>query len=165
MGESVPVQIIWSREEDIRSGHYRPLFVHKLRGSVDASGMPEAWASGRGRPVVDARHQARSRLYGAGYGYSFSGWLFAGAFWGILYGTSYQIPNHRVESHNAPRSGIVPQSGAQLVTPIRALPTSVFSMSWLTRVGLDPGASVTSHQEPCTHESGAASAQREKWLG
>ena len=43
MGESVPVQIIWSREEDIRSGHYRPLFVHKLRGSVDDSGMPEAW--------------------------------------------------------------------------------------------------------------------------
>ncbi|MDG1932709.1 MAG: molybdopterin-dependent oxidoreductase, partial [Luminiphilus sp.] len=43
MGESVPVQIIWSREEDIRSGHYRPLFVHKLRGSVDESGMPEAW--------------------------------------------------------------------------------------------------------------------------
>ncbi|GIR82815.1 MAG: hypothetical protein CM15mP84_05630 [Cellvibrionales bacterium] len=34
MGESVPGQIIWSREEDIRSGHYRPLFVHKLRGSV-----------------------------------------------------------------------------------------------------------------------------------
>jgi hypothetical protein len=25
------------------------------------------------------------------------------------YGTSYQIPHHRVESHNAPRIGIVPQ--------------------------------------------------------
>ena len=37
------MQIIWSREEDIRSGHYRPLFVHKLRGSVDESGMPKAW--------------------------------------------------------------------------------------------------------------------------
>ena len=32
-----------------------------------------------------------------------------GAVWGVPLGTSYQIPNHRVESHNAPKKGIVPQ--------------------------------------------------------
>ena len=32
MGETRPVQIIWSREEDIQQGgHYRPLFVHRLK--------------------------------------------------------------------------------------------------------------------------------------
>ena len=44
MGEARPVQIIWSREEDIQQGgHYRPLFVHRLKGCVDEEGFPLAW--------------------------------------------------------------------------------------------------------------------------
>ena len=80
MGESVPVQIIWSREEDIRSGHYRPLFVHKLRGSVDdpdARGL----ASGRSGSITDAGYQARPYLHGARHGHLLLGWLSTGALW------------------------------------------------------------------------------------
>ncbi|NDH41806.1 MAG: xanthine dehydrogenase family protein molybdopterin-binding subunit, partial [Gammaproteobacteria bacterium] len=100
MGESVPVQIIWSREEDIRSGHYRPLFVHKLRGSVDASGMPEAWHQvAVGQSLMQGtKHDPTYMVRGMDI-YSLDGCL-QEPFGVFPYGTSYQIPNHRVESHN-----------------------------------------------------------------
>ena len=38
-----PVKHLWSRENDIRGGRYRPLAVHRLRGGVDAAGNIVAW--------------------------------------------------------------------------------------------------------------------------
>ena len=38
-----PVKHLWSRENDIRGGRYRPLAVHKLRGGIDAAGNIVAW--------------------------------------------------------------------------------------------------------------------------
>ena len=38
-----PVKHLWSRENDIRGGRYRPLAVHKLRGGIDAAGNIIAW--------------------------------------------------------------------------------------------------------------------------
>ena len=42
-GESAPVKTVWTREDDIRSGYFRPMFVHKLRAGLDAEGWPIAW--------------------------------------------------------------------------------------------------------------------------
>jgi isoquinoline 1-oxidoreductase beta subunit len=39
-----PVKVIWSREEDMRHGHYRPVSLGKLQAGLDASGMPVAYA-------------------------------------------------------------------------------------------------------------------------
>ena len=38
-----PVKHLWTRENDIRSGFYRPLVVHRLRGGLDAAGNIIAW--------------------------------------------------------------------------------------------------------------------------
>jgi len=34
-----PVKLVWSREDDIRGGRYRPLVVHRLRGAMNARGI------------------------------------------------------------------------------------------------------------------------------
>jgi isoquinoline 1-oxidoreductase beta subunit len=39
------VKLIWSREEDMRHGYYRPFVVARLRGALDAQGRPVSWAS------------------------------------------------------------------------------------------------------------------------
>jgi isoquinoline 1-oxidoreductase beta subunit len=38
-----PVQVLWSREEDIRHDRYRPYYVDHLSASLNAKGLPVAW--------------------------------------------------------------------------------------------------------------------------
>ena len=38
-----PVKVIWSREDDIRGGFYRPVAYHAISGGLDAAGNPVAW--------------------------------------------------------------------------------------------------------------------------
>jgi isoquinoline 1-oxidoreductase beta subunit len=39
----VPVKVVWTREDDIRGGYYRPMFVHRIEAGLDAKGAPSAW--------------------------------------------------------------------------------------------------------------------------
>jgi isoquinoline 1-oxidoreductase beta subunit len=39
----VPVKTVWTREDDIRGGYYRPAYVHRIQVGVDDKGMPVAW--------------------------------------------------------------------------------------------------------------------------
>jgi isoquinoline 1-oxidoreductase beta subunit len=39
----VPVKVVWTREDDIRGGYYRPLFVHRIEVGLDGKGLPIAW--------------------------------------------------------------------------------------------------------------------------
>jgi isoquinoline 1-oxidoreductase subunit beta len=38
-----PVKIVWTREDDVKGGWFRPATAHKLRAALDASGNVHAW--------------------------------------------------------------------------------------------------------------------------
>ena len=40
---SVPVKVVWTREDDIRGGFYRPMYVHRVEVGLDAQGKVVAW--------------------------------------------------------------------------------------------------------------------------
>jgi isoquinoline 1-oxidoreductase subunit beta len=94
-GESVPVKTVWTREEDIQGGYYRPMFVHKLRAGLDANGMPIGWhqrcvgeSIAQGTPLEPYMMKNgidESSVEGAAH-------------------MPYAIPNRRIESHNAPKT-------------------------------------------------------------
>lgn len=38
-----PVKVTWTREDDVRNGRFRPLYVNRLQAGLDASGRITAW--------------------------------------------------------------------------------------------------------------------------
>lgn len=42
-GKGVPIKLVFTREDDMKAGYYRPLYLHKVRAAVDAAGKPVAW--------------------------------------------------------------------------------------------------------------------------
>jgi isoquinoline 1-oxidoreductase subunit beta len=88
-----PVKVVWTREDDMQGGWYRPAFLHAIVGGVDASGNPVSW---------------RSRLVGQSImsGTIFESMMMKGKEYdpASVEGVDdlpYEIPNLAVESHQA----------------------------------------------------------------
>ncbi len=43
IGRERPVKLLYTREDDIQGGYYRPLNVHRMRGALDKDGHVAAW--------------------------------------------------------------------------------------------------------------------------
>ncbi len=42
-GKPVPIKLMWTREDDITGGWYRPIYVHRIRAGLDKDGNIIAW--------------------------------------------------------------------------------------------------------------------------
>jgi isoquinoline 1-oxidoreductase beta subunit len=86
-----PVKLVWTREDDVRGGYYRPMHAHRVEVGVGADGMPSAW-----RHVV----VGQSLVVGT----PFAAMLIRnGVDQTTVEGaadTSYDIPNFHVSAHN-----------------------------------------------------------------
>ena len=85
-----PVKLIWSREDDVRGGYYRPMHVHRVEIGVGRDGMPVAW-----RHVV----VGQSLLAGTPFAMMIKDGVDETAVEGTK-DTSYDIPNFRVTAHH-----------------------------------------------------------------
>jgi len=43
VGKGRPVKLVWTREDDMRAGYYRPMVHHAVRVTLDNDGMPATW--------------------------------------------------------------------------------------------------------------------------
>jgi isoquinoline 1-oxidoreductase beta subunit len=43
LNTKAPIKLVWTREDDIRGGLYRPMFLHRMRAGVDDKGAITGW--------------------------------------------------------------------------------------------------------------------------
>ena len=41
--QGTPIKLIWTREDDVRGGYYRPMHAHRVEVGIGQDGMPVAW--------------------------------------------------------------------------------------------------------------------------
>jgi len=88
---SVPIKLVRTREDDMRSGWYRPLYFNRLRATLDDEGKPEAWHHRLvGQALVEWYPEYKDRRFPYAYDRS----SVKGA------DIPYAIPNFMVDAHS-----------------------------------------------------------------
>ena len=85
-----PVKLVWSREDDIRGGYYRPMHVHRVEIGIGADGMPSAW-----RHVI----VGQSLLEGTPFAMMMKDGVDSSSVEGVS-DTHYNLPNFHVSVHH-----------------------------------------------------------------
>lgn len=86
-----PVQLLWTREDDLRGGAYRPLAYHRGQVGLDAAGRISGWHH---------RIVAQSLVVGTPWSYRKAREGTDRATVGGIVETSYNLPDIRVEAHS-----------------------------------------------------------------
>jgi len=125
---NAPIHLMWTREDDIHGGYYRPMFFHSVSGGLDAQGNPVTWSQ---------------RLVGQSIaaGTAFEGGMVKDGIDMIsVEGASnlaYQIPNLHVELHS-PRLGVPVLWWRSVGHTHTAFSTEVFIDELAVAAGKDP---------------------------
>jgi isoquinoline 1-oxidoreductase beta subunit len=86
-----PVKLIWTREDDVRGGYYRPMQQHRVEIGVGADGMPSAWRHVIvGQSIVAGTPFASMLIKDGVDGTAVEG----------VADTHYNIPNFHVSAHH-----------------------------------------------------------------
>jgi isoquinoline 1-oxidoreductase beta subunit len=86
-----PVHLVWTREDDMRGGYYRPMVYHRVRAGLDRDGALVGWQ----HTIV-----GKSVLLGSPFEAMVVNGVDSTSVEGVA-DTSYAIPNFRAEVHNA----------------------------------------------------------------
>jgi isoquinoline 1-oxidoreductase beta subunit len=97
-----PVKVVWTREDDIRGGYYRPLAVHRLEAALGKPAAGPAGAPAAGASPIAWRQRIVSQSIFAGT--PFAGMIKNGVDPTAVEGAADSpyvtaIPNHRVDLH------------------------------------------------------------------
>jgi isoquinoline 1-oxidoreductase beta subunit len=86
-----PVKLIWTREDDVRGGYYRPMQQHRVEIGIGADGMPSAWRHVIvGQSIVAGTPFASMLIKDGVDGTAVEG----------VADTHYNIPNFHVSAHH-----------------------------------------------------------------
>lgn len=128
IGGRAPIKLMWTREDDMRGGFYRPLYLHKLSAGLDAQGKLVAW-----------QHRIVGQSIVAGT--PFEGMMVKdGIDATSVEGAStlpYQIPNMLVDLHS-PRIGVPVQWWRSVGSTHTAFSTETFIDELAAAAGKDP---------------------------
>ena len=86
-----PVKLIWSREDDVQGGYYRPMHAHRVEIGIGADGMPVAW-----RHVIVGQSITAGTPFAA---FTTKNGVDETAVEGVA-DTQYDIPNFLVTAHH-----------------------------------------------------------------
>jgi isoquinoline 1-oxidoreductase beta subunit len=123
-----PVKLVWTREDDMRAGYYRPMYCHALKGGLDASGNIVAWQQ---------RIVGQSILAGTAFeGMMVKDGIDATSVEGAA-NLPYLIPNLGVELHS-PKMGVPVQWWRSVGSTHTAFSTETFLDELAAAAGKDP---------------------------
>jgi isoquinoline 1-oxidoreductase subunit beta len=127
-GRSVPIKMVWTREDDMRGGYYRPMYVHVLKGGLDAAGNIVAWHHRIVGQSILAGTSFESVMVKNGIDHT----SVEGA-----YSLPYAIPHLAVELHS-PKLGVPVQWWRSVGSTHTAFSTETFLDELAAAAGKDP---------------------------
>jgi isoquinoline 1-oxidoreductase beta subunit len=123
-----PVKLVWTREDDMRGGYYRPLYVHRISAGLDENGSLVAWK----HRIVGQSIAAGTPMEGMMVKDGIDGTSVEGA--STL---PYAIPNLQVELHS-PRLGVPVLWWRSVGSTHTAFSTETFLDEMAAAAGQDP---------------------------
>ena len=127
---AAPVKLVWTREDDMRAGYYRPMYYHTIKAALDSAGNVSAWQQRIvGQSILAGTPFEKMMVKDGVDGTSVEG----------ASSLPYAIPNLLVEVHS-PKIGVPVQWWRSVGSTHTAFSTETFLDELAAAAGKDPVA-------------------------